>query len=148
MGAKKLQTTFRTSRFGNCTFSLVLDERHSKSGRDTYTVAMRYTIDPKSWYQFVEGEYTEDEFSKVCTLNSKAVRSDLYEKKMVFDNLFNKYSNIVAKLGGNISLDRLKAVIMGVGTHKEATFMDVWLLIINRFRTENGGERYATRRAV
>lgn len=144
MGEKKFQTTFRTSRYGNCTFSLVLDKRHSKTGKDTYPVAMRYTIDRKTWYHYVEGEYTEEEFSKVCTLNSKSVRSDLYKKKIVFDNLFNKYSNIVAKLGSNTSLERIKAVIMGVGTHQEATFIDIWLQIINRLRTENGGERYTT----
>lgn len=144
MGERKLQTTFRTSRYGNCTFSLVLDKRHPKAEKNTYPVAMRYTIDRRSWYQYVEGEYTEDEFSRICTLNSKSVRSDLYEKKMAFDNVFNKYANIVSKLGGNTSLERIKAVVQGVGSRQEASFIDIWLQIINRLRTENNGERYTT----
>ena len=50
MGDKKLQTTFRTMRYGACTFSLILDKRHPKVKKDTFPVAMRYTIDRKSWY--------------------------------------------------------------------------------------------------
>ena len=47
MGDKKLQTTFRTMRYGACTFSLILDKRHPKVKKDTFPVAMRYTIDRK-----------------------------------------------------------------------------------------------------
>ena len=45
-------------------------------------------IDRKSWYNFVAGEFTEEDFAKVCNLSAKAVRSELYEKKLKFDAIF------------------------------------------------------------
>ncbi len=144
MGDKKLQTTFRTMRYGACTFSLILDKRHPKVKKDTFPVAMRYTIDRKSWYHYIEGEYTERDFSRICTLNARSVRSDAYEKKLEFDRLFDKYSGIISKLGNNLSLDRIKMVILGVGTHKEATFMSVWEDMIHKLKTENDGARCTT----
>ena len=76
--AKKLDTTYKSARYGSCTYALILDKRHPKKDRETFPVAMRYTIDRKSWYSFVAGEFTEEDFAKVCTL-----RSELYEKKIV-----------------------------------------------------------------
>lgn len=46
--AKKLDTTYKSARFGNCTYALILDKRHPKKDRNTFPVAMRYTIDRKS----------------------------------------------------------------------------------------------------
>ena len=131
-------------RYGACTFSLILDKRHPKVKKDTFPVAMRYTIDRKSWYHYIEGEYTERDFSRICTLNARSVRSDAYEKKLEFDRLFDKYSGIISKLGNNLSLDRIKMVILGVGTHKEATFMSVWEDMIHKLKTENDGARCTT----
>ncbi|WP_197417905.1 hypothetical protein [Prevotella corporis] len=79
--AKKLDTTYKNARFGNCTYALILDKRHPKKDKNTFSVVMRYTIDRKSWYNFVAGEFTEEDFAKVCNLSVKAVRSELYEKK-------------------------------------------------------------------
>lgn len=63
---------------------------------------------------------------------------------MEFDRLFDKYSGIISKLGNNLSLDRIKMVILGVGTHKEATFMSVWEDMIHKLKTENDGARCTT----
>ena len=60
MEIQKPNTTYKTARYGCCTFSLILDKRHPKKGKETFPVAMRYTINRKSWYNYVEGEYTED----------------------------------------------------------------------------------------
>ena len=78
--AKKLETTYKSARFGICTYALILDKRHPKKDKNTFSVVMRYTIDRKSWYNFVAGEFTEEDFAKVCNLSVKAVRSELYEK--------------------------------------------------------------------
>lgn len=144
MGDKKLQTAFRTSRYGTCTFSLILDKRHPKANKDTFPVAMRYTIDRKSWYHYVEGEYTEREFSRICTLNTRSVRSDIYDKKVEFDKLYDKYADIISKLGNHLSLERIKTVILGVGAHKEASFTGIWEEIIHNLKTENDGARCTT----
>ena len=45
--AKKLDTTYKSARFGNCTYALILDKRHPKKDKNTFPVVMRYTIDRK-----------------------------------------------------------------------------------------------------
>ena len=61
--AKKLDSTYKSARFGNCTYALILDKRHPKKDRNTFPVAMRYTIDRKTWYNYVAGEFTEEDFA-------------------------------------------------------------------------------------
>jgi hypothetical protein len=95
--AKKLDTTYKSARYGSCTYALILDKRHPKKDRETFPVAMRYTIDRKSWYSFVAGEFTEEDFAKVCTLSAKAVRSELYEKKMEFDGAPDKPCGVLCR---------------------------------------------------
>ncbi|MCI7370443.1 MAG: hypothetical protein MSH42_00615, partial [Prevotella sp.] len=109
--AKKLDTTYKSARYGSCTYALILDKRHPKKDRETFPVAMRYTIDRKSWYSFVAGEFTEEDFAKVCTLSAKAVRSELYEKKMEFDAIFDAQTEMIERLGNSLSLECIKAVV-------------------------------------
>ena len=144
MEIQKPNTTYKTARYGCCTFSLILDKRHPKKGKDTYPVAMRYTVNRKSWYNYVEGEYTEENFSKICNLNSKSVRSELYPKKVEFDNLFGNYSSTVERLGKNVSLERIRSVITGVGMDEDASFIGIWENVIHKLKTENDGARYTT----
>lgn len=77
----KINTRYANTQYYSCNYALVLDKRHKKEGKDTYPLAMRFTIDRKHFYYNVEGEYTEEQFSLICSLSKKAVRSDLYEKK-------------------------------------------------------------------
>ena len=142
--AKKLDTTYKSARFGNCTYALILDKRHPKKDKNTFPVVMRYTIDRKSWYNFVAGEFTEEDFAKVCNLSAKAVRSELYDKKIEFDAIFEKQVELIERLGNSLTLDRIKAAITGVDTSKEASFFSVWQDRINFFRTNNNGEQYTT----
>ena len=142
--AKKLDTTYKSARFGNCTYALILDKRHPKKDKNTFPVVMRYTIDRKSWYNFVAGEFTEEDFAKVCNLSAKAVRSELYEKKLEFDAIFEAQVELIERLGNSLTLDKIKAAITGVDTSKEASFFSVWQDRINFFRTNNNGEQYTT----
>lgn len=144
MEIQKTNTTYKTARYGCCTFSLILDKRHPKKGKDTFPVAMRYTINRKSWYNYVEGEYTEEDFSKICNLNAKSVRSELYPKKVEFDNLFENYRSTIERLGKDLTLERIRSVITGVGTDDNASFIGIWENIINKLKTENDGARYTT----
>jgi integrase len=144
MEIQKPNTTYKTARYGCCTFSLILDKRHPKKGKDTFPVAMRYTINRKSWYNYVEGEYTEEDFSKICNLNAKSVRSELYPKKVEFDNLFENYRSTIERLGKDLTLERIRSVIIGVGTDDNASFIGIWENIINKLKTENDGARYTT----
>ena len=138
--AKKLDTTYKSARYGNCTYALILDKRHPKKDRETFPVAMRYTIDRKSWYNYVAGEFTEEDFAKVCTLSAKAVRSELYDKKIEFDTIFEAQSEMIARLGNSLSLERIKTVVTGVVSTKETSFIGVWEDKINFYRTDNNGE--------
>ena len=105
---------------------------------------MRYTIDRKSWYNFVAGEFTEEDFAKVCNLSAKAVRSELYDKKLEFDAIFEAQVELIERLGNSLTLDKIKAAITGVDTSKDASFFSVWQDRINFFRTNNNGEQYTT----
>lgn len=120
--AKKLDTTYKSARFGNCTYALILDKRHPKKDKNTFPVVMRYTIDRKSWYNFVAGDFTEEDFAKVCNLSAKAVRSELYEKKLEFDAIFEAQVELIERLGNSLTLDKIKAAITGVDTSKYASF--------------------------
>ena len=142
--AKKLDTTYKNARFGNCTYALILDKRHPKKDKNTFSVVMRYTIDRKSWYNFVAGEFTEEDFAKVCNLSAKAVRSELYEKKLEFDVIFEAQVELIERLGNSLTLDKIKAAFTGVDTSKDASFFSVWQDRINFFRTNNNGEQYTT----
>lgn len=140
-----LSTTYMTARYSCCTFSLILDKRHPKKDKNTLPVAMRYTINRKSWYHYVEGEYTIEEFSKICNLNTKSVRSELYSKKLQFDSVFNKYKELIEHLGSNLTLEKIKAVITGEVSIANTSFIDVWKRKIKELST-NGrfttGESY------
>lgn len=131
--AKKLDTTYKSARFGNCTYALILDKRHPKKDKNAFPVVMRYTIDRKSWYNFVAGEFTEEDFAKVCNLSAKAVRSELYEKKLEFDAIFEAQVELIERLGNSLTLDKIKAAITGVDTSKDASFFSVWQDRINFF---------------
>ncbi len=142
--AKKLDTTYKSARFRNCTYALILDKRHPKKDRSTFPVAMRYTIDRKSWYNFVAGEFTGEDFAKVCNLSAKAVRSELYEKKLEFDAIFEAQMELIERLGNNLTLDRIKSVITGIDTSKVTSFIGIWKDKINFYKTNNNGEQYTT----
>lgn len=142
--AKKLDSSYKSARFGRCTYALILDKRHPKKDRNTFPVAMRYTIDRKSWYNYVAGEFTEEDFAKVCNLSAKAVRSDLYEKKLEFDAIFEAQMELIERLGNNLTLDRIKSVITGIDTTKDSSFIGFWKDKINFYKTNNNGEQYTT----
>lgn len=86
----------------------------------------------------------EEDFAKVCNLSAKAVRSELYEKKLEFDAIFEAQVELIERLGNSLTLDKIKAAITGVDTSKEASFFSVWQDRINFFRTNNNGEQYTT----
>ena len=138
--AKKLDTTYKSARFGNCTYALILDKRHPKKDRKTFPVAIRYTIDRKSWYNFVAGVFTKEDFARICMLSAKAVHSELYDKKVEFDAIFERQVELIKRLRNSLTLDRIKTAINGVDTSKEATFFGVWQDRIKFFRTNNNGE--------
>ena len=72
------------------------------------------------------------------------MRSELYPKKVEFDSLFDSYRNVVERLGKNLSLERIRSVLTGVGVDDEASFIGIWENIIHKLKTENDGARYTT----
>lgn len=142
--AKKINTTYKTARYGGCTYSLILDKRHPKKDKDTFPVAMRYTIDRKSWYSYVAGEFTEEDFDRVCLLSAKAVRSDLYDKKVEFDHIFEEQMSLIERLGNNLTLERIKSVVTGIDVTKDSSFIGIWEDMIYHLNTDNNGERCTT----
>lgn len=140
----KLNTTYKTARYGGCTYALILDKRHPKKDKNTFPVAMRYTIDRKSWYSYVAGEFTEEDFDRICTLSAKAVRSELYDKKVEFDQLFEEQIAMIERLGNNLTLERIKSTVAGVDITKDSSFIGVWEDIIHHLITDNDGDRCTT----
>jgi hypothetical protein len=141
---QKLNSTYKTARYGACTYSLILDKRHPKANKDTYPVSMRYTIDRKSLYNCIAGELTEDEFDKICLLSARAVRSELYDKKVELDTIFQSQTSMIERIGNNLTLERIKSVITGVDVIKDPSFIGVWEDIIYHLNNDNDGERCTT----
>lgn len=141
---QKLNSTYKTARYGACTYSLILDKRHPKANKDTYPVSMRYTIDRKSLYNCIAGELTEDEFDKICLLSARAVRSELYDKKVELDTIFQSQTSMIERIGNNLTLERIKSVITGVDVIKDSSFIGVWEDIIYHLNNDNDGERCTT----
>lgn len=142
--AVKFNSTYKTARYGDCTYSLILDKRHPKQNKDTFPVAMRYTIDRKSWYHCVAGEFTEEDFDKVCNLNAKAVRAELYDKKVEFDTIFEEQIAMIERLGNSLTLERIKSTVTGVDVTKDSSFIGVWEDVIYHLIHDNEGERCTT----
>lgn len=80
----------------------------------------------------------------MCNLSAKAVRSELYEKKLEFDAIFEAQMELIERLGNNLTLDRIKSVITGIDTTKDSSFIGVWKDKINFYKTNNNGEQYTT----
>ena len=142
--AEKLNTTYKTARYGGCTYSLILDKRHPKKDKKTFPVAMRYTIDRRSWYNYVAGEFTEEDFDRICLLSARAVRSDLYDKKVEFDTIFENQIAMIERLGNNLTLERIKSTVTGVDVTKDSSFIGVWEDVIYHLVHDNEGERCTT----
>lgn len=140
----KINTRYANTQYYSCNYALVLDKRHKKEGKDTYPLAMRFTIDRKHFYYNVEGEYTEEQFSLICSLSKKAVRSDLYEKKEIFDSIFEKYKAMVEHIGPGITLDKIRIACSRIDSNNEITFMSIWEDIVDHYYKDNGGEHYTT----
>lgn len=141
---EKVSTRYANAQYYGCNYALVLDKRHQRKGKDTYPLAMRFTIDRKHFYHSVDGEYTEEQFTTICNLSKKAVRSDLYAKKEAFDAIFEKYKNLVERLGASITLDKIRIACTGVDSKNEASFIGVWEEIIDHKYNDNNKKHWTT----
>ena len=94
--AKKLDTTYKSARFGNCTYALILDKRHLKKDKNTFPVVMRYTIDRKSWYNFVAGEFTEEDFQKHAM---REAMNRVYSRMQEHPDDYSRFSVEMMKVG-------------------------------------------------
>ena len=63
---------------------------------------------------------------------------------MEFDNLFENYRSTIERLGKDLTLERIRSVITGVGTDDNASFIGIWENFIIKLKTENDGARYTT----
>jgi hypothetical protein len=141
----KLTTSFSSFVERNCSVSIVLDKRSNRKDIEEYPLSMRFTIDRKSFYYHIGGNYSEKDFSEICNVSKS--KSPKYEEKKLWMDFIVKYKNTLKCLhrGQELTLDSVKMIVEGrSNVQKDMSFMDVWQNIIRRLQTENNGARVTT----
>ena len=58
-------------------------------------------------------------------MNAKAVRSELYDRKLEFDAIFEKQIAMMERLGNSLTLERIKSTVTGIDETKDSSFIGV-----------------------
>ena len=132
---KELKTTFSVKRVFNCTYSLIIDKRHSsKSG--LMPICVRFNINRKMYYWKVD-VMTESDFDVVCGLTAKSHRNALYGKYEQFNQVMKGCEDTLKEIGEiNLSLARIKTELEGHST-LDKTFMSIWQEMIAQYEKQN-----------
>lgn len=141
---EKICTRYANAQYYNCNYSLILDKRHPRKDKNTFPLAMRFTIDRKHYHFNVDGEYTEEQFTTICNLSKKAVRSELYAKKEIFDAIFEKFKNMIEKIGPSITLDKIRIACTRVDNKNNTSFITVWEDAVYHLYNDNNKSRWTT----
>lgn len=131
-----LATSFMTGRERNCTYSIVLDKRSSRTRTEEYPLSVRFTIDKKSIYLPIGGSHTPQYFSDVT--NAKKGRSAKYSDQQNWTTIIDKYKTILSGLnrGHDLTLEQIKTSISGRSNSEELSFVGIWEKIIERMTKE------------
>lgn len=121
--------TFSCNVVFNCTYSIMLDRRHSADKEGLFPVVIRFTVNRERWYYRIDKQ-TEEDFNTICSLNSK-------KQAHKFFGTYKKYNDIMQKIKGtledigesNLTLERIKVSI--TGNSSEYTFVSIWKSIID-----------------
>ncbi|EGC86477.1 site-specific recombinase, phage integrase family [Prevotella denticola CRIS 18C-A] len=121
-----LKSSAFTERERNCTFAIVLDKRTNRKDIVTYPLAVRFTIDRKSFYHLVGNSYTEKDFSEISTIGKS--KSPKYYEQQEWRKKIEMYKELLVGLdkGHQLSLELIKTAITGESTNEEVSFIGVW----------------------
>jgi site-specific recombinase XerD len=147
---EKLIKSFYLFKERNCTTSLALDTRTNRQKSKEYPLAIRFTIDRKSFYFAVGGTFSEKKFSDIC----KAMRSsseNYHIQKMWLETYVPKYLPVLRSLnkGSKLTFEIVRSYILQDDScpatpHKEPSFIHVWEKIIYELMTNDNGARFTT----
>ena len=146
---KKYISCLVNDKVGVCAISLVLDKRHVRNG-GKYPIALRFTIDRKRLYYPLGDKYTEKEFDAICRAKNTGRRSNIkseketnFECKMLLEQTFKSYVDIVQDLDKTSKLSLNMIMTRLTGKNEEDSFLLVWEDIINN-RSVGTADSYTT----
>jgi integrase len=148
--ANKFTKSFRVIKERNCTASFVLDTRSNKRGMTEYPLALRFTIDRKSFYHLVGRCYSEKKFSEICNATRSASDNFRIQKEWL-EHIVPKYKNLLQVLneGMNLTYELVyQAIECGnikvTSAEKPHSFISIWEDTIHDLRTKDNGARFTT----
>jgi hypothetical protein len=148
--ANKFTKSFRVIKERNCTASFVLDTRSNKRGMTEYPLALRFTIDRKSFYHLVGRCYSEKKFSEICNATRSASDNFRIQKEWL-EHIVPKYKNLLQGLneGMNLTYELVyQAIECGnikvTSAEKPHSFISIWEDTIHDLRTKDNGARFTT----
>ena len=123
-----------SAKISNCTISLGLDKRHSKS--NLYPVCIRYSFNGKFMYYPIGDQCTEKEFKQIIETESTRGRSSESRKsnaniKKKWEEVFETYRERLEKLAATSFLTPESVRISLTGKSSSQSFITVWEEIIN-----------------
>ena len=123
-----------SAKISNCTISLGLDKRHSKS--NLYPVCIRYSFNGKFMYYPIGDQCTEKEFKQIIETESTRGRSSESRKsnaniKKKWEEVFETYRERLEKLAATSFLTPESVRISLTGKSSSQSFISVWEEIIN-----------------
>ena len=123
-----------SAKISNCTISLGLDKRHSKS--NLYPVCIRYSFNGKFMYYPIGDQCTEKEFKQIIETESTRGRSSESRKsnaniKKKWEEVFETYRERLEKLAATSFLTPESVHISLTGKSSSQSFITVWEEIIN-----------------
>ena len=94
----------------NCTFSLTLDKRSNKKGKDSYPLSVRFTIDRKSIYHHIGTDYSQEDYESIRDAKDGDGR---IEDRKHWDELMEQYEGVVRNInpGHALTLDTIKQAL-------------------------------------
>ena len=136
---KKYISCLVNDKVGVCAISLVLDKRHVRNGG-------KYPI----LYYPLGDKYTEKEFDAICRAKNTGRRSNIkseketnFECKMLLEQTFKSYVDIVQDLDKTSKLSLNMIMTRLTGKNEEDSFLLVWEDIINN-RSVGTADSYTT----
>ncbi len=148
---EKLTKSLLLFKERNCTVAMVLNIRTNRKKITELPLAIRFTVNRKSYYHAASGVYSEKRFSDIC--NATKCTSENYKlKKSWMETYGNKYATMLMNLnkGGILTYEMVHSVVVSGNTQtstissQTSSFLEIWETIIHELKTDNGGARYTT----
>lgn len=131
MKTKKRVTSFGNFMERNCAVSITLDKRTNRKDIEKYPLSVRFTINRKCLYVHQGGNYSPDEFSRIC--NTKRANTENLRIKRSWMQTLRTYGDVLSsiKRGHDLSIEMVRMAVTGRSLDTKDSFLGIWQEIID-----------------